>query len=225
MGPDRRSPSSLRITIRIWPATSISSMSTGQVMAITCWMRQLHRTQSEWPAEPSPGGGQWVGRRGDSRCGMGAAPTAPRASIVVVEANSDYDSDLYPAVDAARNYAGVSVVSMSWGSGEFPGETSYDNVFTTPVGHQGVTFLAATGDYGSPGGYPAYSPNVVAVGGTTLTLNSDGSYKSEVGWSKGSDSWNPQSRQRRRHEHGGRRAGVPAGRPEHRLPNDPGWLV
>ena len=30
----------------------------------------------------------------------------------------------------------------------------------------GVTFLAATGDKGSPGTFPAYSKNVVAVGGT-----------------------------------------------------------
>jgi hypothetical protein len=30
--------------------------------------------------------------------------------------------------------------------------------------------------------YPSVSPNVVAVGGTTLTLNADNSYKGEVGW-------------------------------------------
>ena len=35
--------------------------------------------------------------------------------------------------------------------------------------HTGVTFVASTGDSGAPGEYPAYSPNVVAVGGTTLT--------------------------------------------------------
>ena len=34
-----------------------------------------------------------------------------------------------------------------------------------------MTFLAATGDYGSPSGYPAYSPNVIAVGGTSLYVN------------------------------------------------------
>ena len=59
----------------------------------------------------------------------------------------------------------VSVVSMSWGGGEFSGENAYDSDFVTPSGHQGVTFLAATGDSGTPSGYPAFSPNVVAVGG------------------------------------------------------------
>ena len=40
--------------------------------------------------------------------------------------------------------------------------------FQTPSGHQGVTFVAASGDGGAPGLDPAYSPNVVAAGGTTL---------------------------------------------------------
>ena len=46
-----------------------------------------------------------------------------------------------------------------------------------------MTFVAASGDGGAPGIYPAYSPNVVAAGGTTLTLASDGTYESEIGWS------------------------------------------
>ena len=47
----------------------------------------------------------------------------------------------------------------------------------------GVTFVASTGDYGAADPeYPAFSPNVVAVGGTSLTLNADNSYNSETGW-------------------------------------------
>ncbi len=53
----------------------------------------------------------------------------------------------------------------------------------------GVTFVASTGDYGAADPeYPAYSPNVVAVGGTSLTLNADNSYNSETGWGYHSDS-------------------------------------
>ena len=56
-----------------------------------------------------------------------------------------------------------------------------------------MTFVAATGDNGWPGFYPAYSPNVLAVGGTSLTLNADDTIQSEVAWSTGtgpgSDSW------------------------------------
>ena len=45
--------------------------------------------------------------------------------------------------------------------------------------------MAATGDAGSPGMYPAYSPNVVAVGGTSLTLLGRDSYGGETAWSDG----------------------------------------
>ena len=109
---------------------------------------------------------------------------APMANIVVVEANSAFDSDLIQAaVATAASLPGVSAVSMSFGGGEDPSETQLDPIFKTPAGHAGVTFLASTGDSGSPGGYPAYSPDVVAVGGTTLNLNSDNSYGSETAWS------------------------------------------
>src|SRR3954465_13725393 len=72
---------------------------------------------------------------------------------------------------------------MSFSGTEFSGETTYDQYFTTPAGHGGVTFLAATGDTGQPSGYPAYSPNVVGVGGTTLSVDAAGDYLSESGWS------------------------------------------
>src|SRR5256885_5792194 len=93
---------------------------------------------------------------------------APGANIILVEANSSSFSDLNTAVKWAKKQPGVSAVSMSYGSLEFSGETTYDSVFTTPSGHAGVTFLSSTGDTGSPGGYQAYSPNVVAVGGARL---------------------------------------------------------
>jgi hypothetical protein len=110
---------------------------------------------------------------------------APGAKILLVEANSANWSDLITAVDFARNQPGVSVVSMSWGAGEWSGETYYDGYFTTPTGHTGVTFVAASGDNGSSGGAesPAASPNVLAVGGTQLTTDTVGDYLSETAWS------------------------------------------
>ena len=108
---------------------------------------------------------------------------APGASILLVEADSGNFNDLTAAVDFARNYSGVSVVSMSWGAGEWSGESFYNSYFTTPVGHDGVTFFAAAGNSGGPGVYPAYSPNVTAVGGTTLTLNGSNNIVSETAWS------------------------------------------
>ena len=107
---------------------------------------------------------------------------APGASILLVEANSNSYSDLMTAVDYARRQPGVVAVSMSWGGGEFSGETTYDATFTTPAGHGGVAFFASSGDTGAPVSYPAVSPNVVSVGGTSLRL-SGSTYGSESGWS------------------------------------------
>ena len=109
---------------------------------------------------------------------------APGAKIILVEANSQSLADLMAAVATAAHRSGVSVVSMSWGFPEGTSvssstEATYDSVLTTP----GVTFVASTGDYGATDPqYPAFSPNVVAVGGTTLTLNADNSYNSETGF-------------------------------------------
>jgi subtilase family serine protease len=107
---------------------------------------------------------------------------APGANILVVEAapgntESQQLQNLMAAVRTASTTPGVAVVSMSWGFPEFPGETAYDSYFATP----GITYVAASGD--SPGvEYPAASPDVVAVGGTTLTLSSSGGYGSETAW-------------------------------------------
>jgi subtilisin-like proprotein convertase family protein len=107
---------------------------------------------------------------------------APAANILLVEANDNSFANLVQgAVNWVRSQPGVVAVSMSFGGGEFFGETSFDPIFTTPGGHGGVTFLAATGDAGQPGGYPAYSPNVVAVGGTTLSVSGT-TYLGESGW-------------------------------------------
>jgi subtilase family serine protease len=119
-----------------------------------------------------------------------AHATAPKADILLVEAKSSDFSDLMNAVNYARNQAGVVAVSMSWGGPEFSGETSYDTDFTTPANHiggnglaGGVTFVASSGDSGAGSSYPAASPNVLSVGGTTLTIGTGGNYISETAWS------------------------------------------
>src|SRR5262249_38540206 len=108
---------------------------------------------------------------------------APQAKILLVEANDSSYANLFAAVTYAAKQPGVVAVSMSWGGGEFTGENSYDSVFTTPTGHTGVTFIASSGDSGAPASYPAASPNVLAVGGTTLNVDSSGNILSESGWS------------------------------------------
>jgi subtilase family serine protease len=113
---------------------------------------------------------------------------APGANIAVVEAAPSGSStqelqNLLNAVNTARNIPGVVAVSMSWGFNEMPNESAYDSYFTTPAGHSGITFIAASGDDGIVE-YPATSPDVLAVGGTTLSLSSTGASSAESGWAE-----------------------------------------
>lgn len=103
---------------------------------------------------------------------------APAAKIILVEAADDSMDNLFKAVQVAVN-SGATVVSMSWGAGEFAGQTSYDAIFNNP----NVTFTASSGDSGAGTIYPAASPYVLAVGGTTLYVDSYGNYQGEAAWS------------------------------------------
>ena len=108
---------------------------------------------------------------------------APQAKILVVEAASDDGADLLKAVDYARGQRDVIAVSMSWGGGEFPGETKLESHFTAPSGHATpLAFFASSGDDGTGASWPAVSPNVVAVGGTSLAVNQGGGFQSERAW-------------------------------------------
>jgi subtilase family serine protease len=103
---------------------------------------------------------------------------APNATIILSVAASTSSTDLLKAVDAAVN-AGATAVSMSWGGPEFSGMGNYDNHFNKP----GVTFTASSGDNGAGVEWPAASPYVLSVGGTTLYLDVNGNRTSESAWS------------------------------------------
>lgn len=121
---------------------------------------------------------------------------APGANILLVEANSASDTDLFAAVNYARNVAGVSVISMSWGSDDNLANAANDQALSnkylvTPAGHQGITFVASSGDDGKAN-FPAESPNVLSVGGTDLHLTSSGAITSETAWTpttSGGQTW------------------------------------
>ncbi len=146
-------------------------------------LNQYGQATSLPSTDPSgPGGDNWeveeAARRRVGSCNR------PRCSDHPGRGRQPVAFGLDGSAATAAAQPGVSVVSMSWGFAEGQGvfaadEAAYDRVFSVP----GVTFVASTGDYGAADPeYPAYSPNVLAVGGTSLTLNGDGSYNSETGW-------------------------------------------
>ncbi|TCO52298.1 putative Ig domain-containing protein [Actinocrispum wychmicini] len=105
----------------------------------------------------------------------------PDCKILLVEGNTNDDNDLAAAVDSAVRL-GAKIVSNSY--------TDHENAIPsgadTHYNHPGVAVLAATGDNGSESGaqaeFPASSPEVVAVGGTTLTASSGGRGFTETVW-------------------------------------------
>ncbi|MFN7155415.1 MAG: putative Ig domain-containing protein [Acidovorax sp.] len=102
---------------------------------------------------------------------------APLARIVLIEAPNASVNSLLAAIRLA-NSMGPGVVSMSFGGQEGAWTGSVDSAFSAA----GMTYLAATGDSGATVNWPSVSPNVIAVGGTTLTYAGTGT-RSEVSWS------------------------------------------
>jgi subtilase family serine protease len=104
----------------------------------------------------------------------------PNCTILLVEANSGTYSDLAAAVNQAATL-GANAISNSYGGGEWSGETAMDSAYH----HPGVAITASSGDGGYGVEYPAASPFVTAVGGTTLnqTTNSGGRNATETAWS------------------------------------------
>ena len=100
--------------------------------------------------------------------------------ILLVEAASSSVSDLVAGVDTAVKL-GADVISNSWVVNEFRGEISLDRHFNRP----GIAITAASGDTGYGVKWPAASPYVTAVGGTTLDLDSSNSRIRESAWELG----------------------------------------
>lgn len=99
--------------------------------------------------------------------------------ILLVEANASYYSDLSTAVATAARL-GATEISNSYGGTEWSGETAYDAYYA----HPGIAVTASSGDSGYGAEFPASSPYVVAVGGTTLQLSAtSNSYAGETVWS------------------------------------------
>lgn len=105
---------------------------------------------------------------------------APGAKILLVSARTPSGANLLKAVDYAARRSDVVSVSMSWGGAEFPEETALDAHF---VSKSGAVFFASSGDNGAGASWPAASPNVVGVGGTSIALAASGAFSKETAWS------------------------------------------
>jgi len=107
---------------------------------------------------------------------------APNAHIILVEASSASFTNLGAAVNEAA-VLGATEISNSYGGSESSSDTSYDSTY---FNHPGIPITVSSGDGGYGVEYPAASPNVTAVGGTSLTKASNTRGWSESVWSTSS---------------------------------------
>ncbi|HMD61448.1 MAG TPA: S53 family peptidase, partial [Opitutaceae bacterium] len=111
---------------------------------------------------------------------------------------TDVDNGYEAIILDLANGVKITQVSISLGICETlvpQGQFLTDEYFHAILTSLGATVLVATGDNGSTGcfrftkslakvaEFPSTSPDVTAVGGTTLVLNSNGSVASETAWS------------------------------------------
>lgn len=94
-----------------------------------------------------------------------ASALCPGCRIILVEADSNSYNDLAAAVDTAVAL-GATVVSNSYGGGE-----SGTQAFEASYNHPGVAITVSSGDSGFGVQFPASSPHVIAVGGTSLHIS------------------------------------------------------
>ncbi|MFI1094777.1 carboxypeptidase regulatory-like domain-containing protein [Streptomyces sp. NPDC020917] len=90
--------------------------------------------------------------------------TCPNCRILLVEADDADVNNLGPAVNQAVAQ-GAAFVSNSYGGTESTDQIQADGAY---YDHPGVAITASSGDYGYGVSYPAASPHVTAVGGTSL---------------------------------------------------------
>ena len=104
--------------------------------------------------------------------------TCPQCGIILVEANSNSMDDLGAAVNRAATM-GATQISNSWGGNEFSFEASTDTAY---FNHPGVAITVSSGDHGYGVEYPAASPKVIAVGGTSLYTAANPRGFTETAW-------------------------------------------
>ncbi|MCI4434182.1 MAG: S53 family peptidase [Thermoplasmata archaeon] len=120
---------------------------------------------------------------------------APGATIDLVVVKSASFTDLYNGLQYAvglANSTNVVAISMSFGAAESQTSTTilnqWDQLFSYAVS-KGITPIASSGDNGAYDGtssltvdFPASDPNVLSVGGTTLTITNN-VWNGETTWS------------------------------------------
>jgi subtilase family serine protease len=136
--------------------------------------------QGNYPATDPSGG--WEAEESLDLDMVSAA--CPQCHILLVEGNSPAVTDLAASVDTAAAL-GANVVSNSYGTSEGQGMQA----FFPDYQHAGHVIVASSGDFGyTTAQFPAVTPGVLAVGGTSLSRAHNTRGWTETAWGHGSSS-------------------------------------
>jgi len=115
---------------------------------------------------------------------------APLCNLIVYDDAQDSDLLSVLSLEAEDNSADIISESYGW-SGDAAFNLAAHNLHLA-LNAQGITYAGASGDFGTNlkgGPYPGEDPEVLAVGGTTPTIDASGNRLSESTWSGSGGGW------------------------------------
>lgn len=153
-------------------------------------LRILNQAGQARPVPASdPTGGQWI-----TEAAIGtemAHAVCQSCKVMLVQADSDDPGDISAAVQTAT-HAGATVVETSFTVAENLTDAGYFLDYSS--GRAAMVAAAGDGGYTGSLNFPASLPDVLSVGGTSLTLGSGGRYWTETVWGEtvsGCSEWEP----------------------------------
>lgn len=115
-----------------------------------------------------------------------AALLAPEADIIFYSGPDNSDTTLVYTFNEAIGMAQAQVLSDSFAHSEYNSPSSVSRTYDESAmmaAAVGMTVVSSSGDSAQPD-TPSNAPYVTSVGGTELTMDSDGTWRGEVAWTK-----------------------------------------
>ena len=202
-----QTPSQLQTLYNVSPLLANGFYGQGRTVAISNWVTyglfNIPLEYKQWSL-PTPAGGvgsnvsvvsidgsngETTGSPGveadiDIQCVLNIAPLC---NLIIYDNNNNSDLIGVLTQEVDDNKADLITESYAWN-----GPTSLfvaSHNLHLSMSAQGITYLCASGDWGAPGVaslyYPDEDPEVLSVGGTTVTTDNSGNRQSEVVWDWG----------------------------------------
>ena len=122
----------------------------------------------------------------DIQCTLAVAPLA---NVIVYDG---YNGDLINVLTKEVNDNSADIITESYGWSLATTTAASAHNLHLSMSAQGITYLAASGDSGttiSTYGYPDTDPDVLVVGGTSVTTDASGNRTAETAWSGSGGGW------------------------------------